>query len=61
MNQVIKFVKEAKNELKRVQWPSKKETVRLTVYVIAGSFGVGLFVMLVDYLFKELLGIVIAA
>ncbi|MBN1162156.1 preprotein translocase subunit SecE [Patescibacteria group bacterium] len=59
MNKVLDFIKSAINELKKVQWPSRKETVRLTAYVIGVSFGVGLFVMLFDYIFKELLTLVI--
>jgi preprotein translocase subunit SecE len=59
VKKVLKFFKEARAELKRVEWPTRKETLRLTGYVIGVSFGIGLFVMLTDYLFKELLTVVI--
>lgn len=49
------FFKESYYEIKRVQWPSKRETIRLTVYVIGASLGVGLFVSGFDFLFKEVL------
>jgi preprotein translocase SecE subunit len=53
MDKVIEFVNQSMDELKRIQWPSKKETIRLTGYVIGVSLGVGLFVMLFDYLFAQ--------
>lgn len=49
------FLKESYSEFKKVEWPTKKETGRLTVYVIGVSLFVGLFVSGVDYIFKELL------
>lgn len=49
------FIKDAFQELKKVTWPSKKETLRLTGYVIGVSVAVGLFVSGLDYLFKEFL------
>ena len=61
MDKVISFIQESKTELKKVQWPTKKEAIRLTLYVVAISFGVGLFVMGFDYLFKELLSLLLAS
>ena len=55
VNHVINFAKQSVDELKKVSWPSKQETIRLTGYVIGVSLGVGLFVMLFDYLFTDLL------
>ena len=59
MKKVLNFIKAAINELRKVQWPSRKDTLRLTGYVIGMSVGVGLFVMLFDYIFKELLTFVL--
>lgn len=59
MNTVIKFFKDSYNEIRKVQWPTKDETVRLTGYVIGVSLIVGVFVTGADYLFKELLTIVL--
>lgn len=49
------FLNESYGELKKVQWPDKKTTSRLTIYVIGVSLLVGLFVTAVDFVFKELL------
>lgn len=53
------FLIEAYNELKRVTWPTKDQTIRLTGYVIGVSLGVAVFVWAVDYLFKELLSVIL--
>jgi preprotein translocase SecE subunit len=42
-----------------VQWPDRKQGLRLTIYVIGASLIVGLFVSGFDYIFKELLVIVL--
>jgi preprotein translocase SecE subunit len=52
---VIKFIKQSIEELKKIQFPSRKETLRLTAYVIGVSIGAGLLITLFDYLFKILL------
>jgi preprotein translocase SecE subunit len=40
--------------LRKVAWPSQRETVNLTVVVIALSVTVGLFLGGADFLFQEL-------
>lgn len=59
VNRVSKFVKESFEELKKVQFPSKKEALRLTGYVIGVSLATGILVTLLDYLFKEFLTFII--
>ncbi|MBI2414226.1 preprotein translocase subunit SecE [candidate division WWE3 bacterium] len=53
MQKVFDYIKEAIEELKRVQWPTKKQTIRLTVLVIGVSVGVGLYVSGLDYVFAK--------
>ena len=53
------FITDSFNELRRVTWPSREETSRLTVMVIAVSASVGLFLYVVDLVFQRLLGIVL--
>lgn len=60
VDKVQEFFKSAYEELKRVTWPSKNETIRLTAYVIGVSFGVGLFVMFLDFVFSKLLAFILA-
>ncbi|MFA6981821.1 MAG: preprotein translocase subunit SecE [Patescibacteria group bacterium] len=53
------FFKEAVAEFKKVEWPSKKETIRLTGTLIGVSLSVGLFVLALDYIFKQSLSLLI--
>lgn len=50
----ISFVKEAREELKKVSWPSRETTIRYTVIVIVGSLVVGLGVGAMDYILSYL-------
>lgn len=57
--QPINFVKESIAEFNKVSWPNKNQTIRLTAYVIGVSLVVGIFISSLDFLFGELLKIVI--
>ena len=45
-----KWFKEMKVELKKVQWPTRKQTVNNTLIVIACVVVVGIFIWLFDFL-----------
>ena len=47
------------SELRRVTWPTREETMRLTLMVIAVSAAVGVFLGLVDLAFTWLLGVIL--
>ena len=51
---VIDFLKEVKIELKKVNWPTKKESVRYTLIVIGVSLGVAFFLGFFDFIFRVL-------
>jgi len=61
MKSIIGFIREAYAEILRVKFPSKQETIRLTVFVIGVSLATGLFVTGFDYLFKEALKFILKA
>ena len=50
-NKVIQFIKEAKAELTKVNWPTKKQATRYTVLVIGISLAVAAFLGGLDYIF----------
>ncbi|MBV9174444.1 MAG: preprotein translocase subunit SecE [Chloroflexi bacterium] len=50
----INFVRDVRSELRKVAWPSQRETINLTVVVIALSVSVGLFLGGTDFVFQEL-------
>lgn len=55
MSKAIQFFKEAKAEISKVNWPSKKETINYTLVVIGISIAVALFLGGLDYLFELIL------
>jgi preprotein translocase subunit SecE len=50
----LDFIRDVRSELRKVAWPTQRETVNLTAVVIALSVAVGLFLGGVDFLFQEL-------
>ena len=59
MNKIITFIKEAKVELLKVNWPSKKQTLNYTLIVIGISLAVAAFLGGLDYIFNYLLKVFI--
>ncbi len=55
----IRAIGEVVGELRRVTWPSKEETLRLTLMVIAVSAVIGAFLGAVDIGFARLMGIIL--
>ncbi len=53
MNKLTTYFKESVIELKKVTWPTKKETYNYTLLVIGISIGIALFLGLLDYLFTQ--------
>jgi len=55
MSKIGNFLSEVKLELKKVTWPTRKETINHTALVIGVSVAVALFLGLADMLFTFLL------
>ncbi|BFD25041.1 MAG: preprotein translocase subunit SecE [Candidatus Parcubacteria bacterium] len=51
MNKIINYIKASIEELKKVSWPTKKETYRYTVLVVVVSLAVAAYLGGLDYLF----------
>ncbi|HEX9504324.1 MAG TPA: preprotein translocase subunit SecE [Patescibacteria group bacterium] len=51
----IQFIKEARAELGKVVWPSRAETIRVTIAVVVLSLAVAVFLGFVDYGLTKLL------
>lgn len=52
------FVKSVVDELKRVDWPSRKKTIRLTMVVILISLIIGFYIGIIDILLAKTLELV---
>ena len=44
----IQFLREVKTELKKVTWPTRKDTLSATAVVLVAVFIIGLFLGIVD-------------
>ena len=54
-NKIFTFLKEAKLELKKVNWPTRQETLRYTLIVVGISVAVAIFLGGLDVIFSRLL------
>ncbi|MEK7091317.1 MAG: preprotein translocase subunit SecE [Patescibacteria group bacterium] len=55
----VKYLQETIDELKHVSWPTRQETTKLTVIVIAISIIVAFYVGGLDFTFTNLLKLII--
>jgi preprotein translocase subunit SecE len=55
MNKILTFIKEARIELRKVNWPTRTQTIRYTSLVIGVSIGVALFLGVLDFGFEYIL------
>lgn len=55
MNKVLQFFIEAKAEMLKVNWPTKKQTVNYTMLVVAVSIAVAAFLGGLDWIFSYIL------
>lgn len=55
INKVTTFIKESRQEFDRVDWPSKEDTIRYTIFVIIISLVLAAFLGGLDYLFVGIL------
>lgn len=55
----ITFLKEAREELKKVVWPTREQIIRSTIIVILLSLIVGIFLGGLDFVFTKLIEIIV--
>ncbi|MFA5753913.1 MAG: preprotein translocase subunit SecE [Patescibacteria group bacterium] len=53
MNKLTTYLKESVLEMKKVTWPTKKETYNYTLLVIGISLGVAIFLGILDFIFTQ--------
>jgi len=52
MNKFSNYLTESVAEMKKVTWPTKKETYNYTLLVIGISIGTAIFLGILDYIFN---------
>ncbi|MDO8301872.1 MAG: preprotein translocase subunit SecE [Sedimentisphaerales bacterium] len=55
----VKYLQEIVDEMKRVSWPTRQETIKLTIIVVAISIVVAFYVGGLDFAFTNLLKLII--
>lgn len=55
LKKIITFLKEVKIEIKKVNWPTREETIKYTLIVIGVSIGVAIFLGSFDFLFTTII------
>lgn len=58
MQKSSNFATDIADELKKVSWPTRSETIRLTIIVIAISLIIGVYIGIIDVLLTKALEIV---
>ncbi|OGH42713.1 MAG: preprotein translocase subunit SecE [Candidatus Levybacteria bacterium RIFCSPLOWO2_01_FULL_42_15] len=55
----VTFLREVKEELKKVVWPTQQEIVRMTILVLMISIIVGVFIGGIDFVFVKIMEVFI--
>ena len=60
-NVIVRTFREVRSEMRKVVWPTREETVRLTIVVIVLSAVISLVLFTADSLFQLLYGLLVTA
>ena len=55
---VSRYLREVRAELRKVNWPNRKELATYTVVVVVSVLAIAAFIGLVDLLFSQILAII---
>ena len=55
LTKIVTYLKEVRMETKKVNWPSRQQTIRYTLIVVGVSIAVAVFLGTIDFLFTTLL------
>jgi preprotein translocase subunit SecE len=58
-NPVIRYFQDTASELRKVAWPTRPQTVRLTLIVLGTMLAFTIFLGLLDLLFRQLAGLLV--
>jgi preprotein translocase subunit SecE len=61
VNRIFEYLREVKAEMMKVIWPSRRETVRMTITVIIFSAAVAVFLGAIDYGLTKLVEVLVAS
>ena len=58
-NPLVRYFRETRGEMRKVVWPTREESIRLTGIVLATTAVFGIFLWLLDAGFSRLLALII--
>jgi len=58
-NFIIKYFKETRAELRKVNWPSRQEALNLTLIVVAFTVFMAALLGIIDYIFARVFALII--
>lgn len=62
VTRLVQYIKDSITELKKVTWPTRKETTNYTILVIGISLGVAIFLGVADFIltigFEQVIAII---
>lgn len=59
MPNIFAFLNEVKEELRKVAWPNREQTVRYTILVVIVAVAVGLFLGALDYILTAITSVLL--
>ncbi len=58
-NAIIRYFQDTAEELRKVSWPTREQTIRLTLIVLGSTVAAAIFLGLLDFIFHELSALLI--
>lgn len=58
---LVKFLGEVRSETAKVTWPSRNQTIKLTIIVLVTSSLVSMYVFGLDFIFQQLVRLLLRA
>lgn len=55
----LTYITDTYSEMRKVSWPSRDQTIKLTLIVVAISIGMALFIGGLDFMFTNLLTLIV--
>lgn len=59
MKKLVKFLKEVRSELKKVRWPTREQTLKLSMVVIFITLVVALYIGALDLVFAKIMEVIL--
>ncbi len=59
-NRILRYLKEVRAELRKIVWPSRSTTIRLTLIVLGVSLVFSIALGVIDWVFTQLFTLIIA-